>query len=174
MKILNKGFTLIELLVVIAIIGVLSSVILSGLNSARDRAKDAAIKEEVSEITNFLAMEFLDTGNYCNLQAPDAGFLDWITFDGETCESTFSGGAFMNQTRSLCNSILGKAGSGVIAGAGGHKIIASTVDPVLGTSICATHFSITVSLNNGRWYCSGTSGKGEYANINQPGCWNNP
>ncbi len=46
----NKGFTLIELLVVIAIIGILSSVVLASLSTARNKGKDAAVISQLAQM----------------------------------------------------------------------------------------------------------------------------
>jgi len=51
-----SGFTLIELLVVISIIGMLSSIVLASLNTARAKARDARRISDLSQIA--LAMEF--------------------------------------------------------------------------------------------------------------------
>lgn len=80
MKKLTKGFTLIELLVVIAIIGILSSVVLASLNSARQKARDA---RRISDAKNIqLALElYADSNGAYPTQAQgiqalvDGGFL---------------------------------------------------------------------------------------------------
>ena len=66
----NKGFTLIELLVVIAIIGILSSVVLASLNTARAKGADAAVK---SNLNNMRAQAelFYDTGTTYALVCAD-------------------------------------------------------------------------------------------------------
>jgi len=60
----QKGFTLIELLVVIAIIGILSSVVLASLNSARLKARDAKRVSDVKQIQLALEMYYDDNSNY--------------------------------------------------------------------------------------------------------------
>ncbi|MDD5731985.1 MAG: prepilin-type N-terminal cleavage/methylation domain-containing protein [Patescibacteria group bacterium] len=59
----QAGFTLIELLVVIAIIGLLATIALASLNSARKKSADAAVKSNMANIAGQAELYYDGTGN---------------------------------------------------------------------------------------------------------------
>jgi prepilin-type N-terminal cleavage/methylation domain-containing protein len=66
-----RGFTLIELLVVIAIIGILSSVVLVSLNSARVKARESRRASDMVQVINALELYFDAHGRYPAASAGD-------------------------------------------------------------------------------------------------------
>ncbi|MBU4331510.1 prepilin-type N-terminal cleavage/methylation domain-containing protein [Patescibacteria group bacterium] len=68
----NKGFTLIELLVVIAIIGLLSTLAVVALNSARQKSRDAKRVADIKQIQTALELYYNDNNGYPVLAAEAA------------------------------------------------------------------------------------------------------
>jgi prepilin-type N-terminal cleavage/methylation domain-containing protein len=72
----KKGFTLIELLVVIAIIGLLSSIVLASLNSARAKANDAKRIADLNGIGKALQLYYDKHGTFPINRNPCCGYWD--------------------------------------------------------------------------------------------------
>lgn len=115
----NKGFTLVELLVVIAIIGILSSVVLVSLNSARSKARDARRMSDLHQIA-LAAENYYDAlANYpATLAGLSPTYLTTVPKDpqtnvaypyaalgsGTTCSSYHIGATLENSTNTALNS----------------------------------------------------------------------
>lgn len=79
----KQGFTLIELLVVIAIIGLLSSIVLASLNSARIKARDARRISDIRQIRTALEFYYDKYGRYvrsgeCGASTPNTGWSNSV------------------------------------------------------------------------------------------------
>ncbi|HKQ97757.1 MAG TPA: type II secretion system protein [Candidatus Polarisedimenticolia bacterium] len=80
------GFTLIELLIVVAIIGILATMAVVQLKNTPQRAKEAALKENLYVLRNVIDQYFTDKGKYPDsLQTlVDDGYIRKIPVDPMT------------------------------------------------------------------------------------------
>ena len=76
----TRGFTLIELLVVIAIIGLLATIAVVSLNTARSKSKNTKIVADIKQVQNALELFYSD-----NMSYPSS-----VTFGGTTNIATNS------------------------------------------------------------------------------------
>jgi len=80
-----RGFTLIELLVVVAIIGLLASIVLASLNTARQKGRDARRIADLKEIQTALELYYSNHNAYpvSTSQETAATALTAVVTDGD-------------------------------------------------------------------------------------------
>lgn len=108
----ERGFTLIELLVVIAIVGVLSSVVIQSLNSARAKSRNASRSTQIDQIHK--AMEISATLSGTNKLpysgTPVANLTDWrcLGLTTGTCWDGIGYGFYAPLNNAVAQGIAGK------------------------------------------------------------------
>lgn len=135
-KLNKKGFTLIELLVVIAIIGLLSTLAVVALNSARQKSRDSKRVADIKQIQTALELYFSDsTTGYPNNANLVLG-TDVKALCGTTAWTNSSSGCGSNTTY-----------MGLVPAAP-SPADCSTGNPYLYTSSAQDSYSITFCLGN--------------------------
>lgn len=129
-----RGFTLIELLVVIAIIGILSSVVLASLNTARNKGADAAIKSNLSAARAEAEIYYDSNGNQYHTASTAAGGVG-------VCASTGT-------------NVIGDSIAAAISASGSGETVANSCY----ASQTAWAASVRMKSNTSEYYCVDSTG----------------
>jgi prepilin-type N-terminal cleavage/methylation domain-containing protein len=97
----QRGFTLIELLVVVAIIGMLSSIVLTSVATARDKANNATIKRNLATVRQQAALYASNGGTFgatftaasCPSSGTSMFYVDTVIRNAITAAQVAGGGA---------------------------------------------------------------------------------
>lgn len=88
----NKGFTLVELLVVVAIIGLLASIVLVSLNTARQKARDTRRLGDLRQVAIALEL-YYDNNNNAYPTVIGCTTANWTG----TMSTALEGGGYMTE-----------------------------------------------------------------------------
>lgn len=183
-----SGFTLIELLVVIAIVGLISSVVLSSLNTARTKSRLSAVKQQMVQFRNALNLAYDPTFGYSayttvGTQPSHPGNTSWI-YNQSDCDATYGpssnaanpavGGSATAaaQILQICKSLVKFANPSDLPAYNYTLLVGQGVGD-------NTKYSITVFIDSQTiLYCMGSSGVTYNATNNSQyldkGCYSNP
>lgn len=154
-KYINRGFTLIELLVVIAIIGILSSIVLASLNTARSKGGDAAVKGNLSGIRAQAELQYDTMGCYSNTGTACSGTAPAVVTAG-ACPAAAAANIFGQTTVAAAIDGAKKAGSGLaacsatVAGGAWAAVVQYKSDPLKGWCVDSSGKSkeVTIATND--------------------------
>ena len=130
----HNGFTLIELLVVISIIGLLASVVLLALNSARSKSRDAKRVADIKQISSAMELYFNSQSSYPTTAS--SGQL----VSGQTLGSPSITPTYMAAIPSAPTPPDGSCSSAAVNGANGYYMYAN------GASSLTNSYTITFCL----------------------------